>query len=242
MKLMNIFESLLVETNASLIEKYFNECISRHFPEYRKYVGSDWPIPKFRLRSGTKNAGVFSFIPTGKTPLNQTLTINTDFAGEKFLRSIVFHETIHYVQANLSGMKLPPYDANRYKVDHDAYFMDMMRKINSVEGENYITIKQDAGQLDVASKPFFVYGFVTHKNQYAYAWSTIPVQEMSKWLKNVAIEKYKSIFEFETSDYYFKTGKQKFTKSSFSFNSPDVKFGVVDKPEKEQYINQFIKS
>lgn len=208
----------------SEIERHFKECITKHFSQFKKYVGSEWPIPKFVLRQGTTNAGEFSYIPTNSTPQNQKLTINPDFAVEPFLKQIVFHETIHYVQANLRGSRISPYDIGPYKLAHDQYFMSKMADINSIEGSNFITVKQDARQLETAHKEFHVYGIETKSGQFATIWSPKAQPQLEKWLKDNA-SRYNNTFYFVTTDYYFKT-------KNTQFKGASLKWGVVEDPAK----------
>lgn len=233
MKLRQILNELDRKATTSLISKYFHECMNKFFSEYKKY---DWEIPTFKLRAGTSRAGEFSYIPTKSKPMQPTLTINPDFAGDDFLRSIVFHETIHFVQANLSGMKLEPYDQIRYERqdDHDKFFHKMMNEMNSKEGSDYITVKQDATKLSTAYKKFFVYGFESNEGYFGYVWSPTENSKVENWLNTAGKQKYKNIFKFETDDYWFKTKKSQIKGNSLNF-------GVIEDSSKIELVKKHFK-
>lgn len=230
MKLKQILNEIDKKTGIAEISKFFHECINKYFPEYKKFVGTDWDIPKFTIKSLQRNAGQFNYIPVRGKIGNPILIINTDFASSEFSRPITFHETIHYIQANLTARKLTPYESGKWKDAHDSYFIEKMNLINSKEGVNYVTKTENAEKLQVSANDFWVYGFITLKNEYAYMWSIKENDVMKNWINNVAQQKYPKTFIFKTNDYYFKTPQNR-------FSGTKLKFGVVDKPEKEQLIN-----
>ncbi len=231
MKLISIYESLIQESGygniKSLTEKYFNECMNKYFSEYKKYMG-EWEIPIFKVRSGTATAGLYSYIPTKTNLLNQAITMNPDIAanGDDMVRRVAFHETIHYVQMNLAVRRLDPYpDRKVTNNGHDGFFHEMMGKINSKEGSNYITVKQDSSEIQVSNKEFYVYGFETNTGQFGSMWSPTEAPALKNWLETTAKAKHKNIFWFKTDDYYFKESKSKFKGNS-------LKFVGIDKPDK----------
>lgn len=233
MKLIDIYESLIQESGygniKSLTEKYFNECMDRYFPEYKKYM-SEWGIPVFKVRSGTATAGLFSYIPNKGKLSNQSITMNPDIAanGDDMVRRVTFHETIHYVQTNLSIRRLPPYENGKNTDHHDKYFNDMMGKINSEEGKDYVTVKQDSEGIQVSSKEIYVYGIETNRGDFASVWSPTQSEELEKWLMTTAKAKYKNVFYFKTNDYYFKDSKSKLK------NGGNLRFVGINKPDKIQ--------
>lgn len=230
MKLRQLLNEIDRKATTALISKYFYECLNKYFSEYKKY---DWEVPNFKLRAGTRNAGEFSYIPTKSKPMEPTLTINPDFAIDDFLRPIVFHETIHFVQANLSGMKLEPYNEIRYEKrdHHDSFFKKMMNEMNSKEGSDYITITQDATKLTNAHKSFFVYGFENNLGQFAYVWSPKENAGIDNWLNAVGKQKHKNIFKFETNDYYFKTKNSQAKPAT-------LRFGIIEEPSKIEMVKK----
>ena len=239
MKLRKLIESLLTEADLNAIKKnteqYFNQCMAKYFSEYRGKM-SEWGIPTFKVRSGTQNAGLFSYVPNIGKLSNQSITMNPDIAANgELLRRVAFHETIHYVQTNLSVRRLPPYEDGKRTSVHDAYFIEMMNKINSGEGSNYVTVKQDAVEILVASKEFYVYGIEDDKGRFATVWSPTENSTMYNWLIRTGKEKYENIFQFKTDDYYFKTSLSKFTRGS-------IKFALVENADKIELCKKnFIK-
>jgi len=239
MKLLEIYKSILTEADLNAIKKnteqYFNQCMAKYFSEYRGKM-SEWGIPTFKVRSGTQNAGLFSYVPNIGKLSNQSITMNPDIAvNGELLRQVAFHETIHYVQTNLSVRRLSPYEDGKRTSIHDAYFIEMMNKINSGEGSNYVTVKQDAAEILVASKEFYVYGFEDDNGRVATVWSPTENSKLHNWLMHTGKEKYKNIFQFKTDDYYFKT-------SSSKLKGGTMKFTVVEKADKIELCKKnFIK-
>jgi len=240
MKLISIYEALVQESGygniKSLTEKYFNECMSRYFQEYKSSM-EEWGIPVFKVRSGTATAGLFSYIPAKGRLMNQAMTMNPDIAanGDDMLRRVVFHETIHYVQTNLSIRRLPPYQDGKSTDDHDKYFTDMMGKINSGEGQDYVTVKQDATNIKVSSKEIYVYGIETNSGDFATVWSPTESEAVKSWLTTTGKAKHKNVFWFTTNDYYFKEAGSKI-KSGGS-----MRFAGVDKPDKIEFVKKYLK-
>lgn len=240
MKLISIYETLVLEAGygniKSLTEKYFNECIDRYFQEYRSNMG-EWGIPVFKVRSGTATAGLFSYIPAKGRLMNQSITMNPDIAanGDDMLRRVVFHETIHYVQTNLSIRRLPPYQNGKSTDGHDSYFSEMMIRMNSVEGRDYVTVTQDATSIKVSSKEIYVYGIETNSGDFATVWSPTESEVVKSWLTTTARAKHKNIFWFTTNDYYFKE------KGSKIKSGGSLRFAAVDKPDKVELCKKHIK-
>lgn len=237
MKLIPILEA----ATKSDIQKYFFECLNKYFPEYSKKT-SEWGIPKFSLRSGITEGGYYShasFWGRGYVT-DQQITVNKDLSNnESIFRSVVFHETIHYVQVNLVARKLHPYTNEKPLDYHDNFFMQMLKKINSVEGNNYIKVSEQIDDLaDLKTvKPFFVYGIITKSNQYAYVWTVSSQPDLDDFFKRLITQnKYKSVFKIEVDLFWFKVAKFKYKKGS------SIKFAVIEKDEILMYVKDRIQS
>lgn len=237
MKLVSLYEALLLENSKVQMEAHFIACMKKYFPEYYHLI-SQWGKPKFSIRDMPSKAGLFSYKFVNNSVTDQVIHINKDFMEEPFLKSVMFHETIHYVQANLVARKLSPYVSGKWSTDgHDKYFFDMVSKMNSVEGDNFVSRNHDASQTNPALKDsIYIYGFVDSR-YYAYVWSNKPLQNIQNFLeKQSRIYRYKGIFNFTTNDLWYKSPTTKVTDKTTKF-----KFGIITDADKIEYIKSIMK-
>lgn len=190
--------SLLVEIKKAeiiiLMKKYFDDCSRKYFnDEYKKYV-----YPKFVVKPNIKHAGAY-------IPQQNNFVLNLDFANDMdTLKSTMYHETIHYYQTKAGKsfsrilFKLHGY--------HDDYFKEMMKKINSSEGSNFISIvanyKMVKGGKSV--KLFWVY-VLKRGNLYKMTWSPTRNEKfIERWKRILDYYKYDEGFIFQTGTLIFK--------------------------------------
>ncbi len=239
MKMMQIFirnmklKTILNEvTSTSKLEYFFKECMQKYFPEYYSDI-QEWGIPKFSITSMPTKAGLFVYQPRTGHIVNPVLKINKDFVDDdKFLRPVVFHETIHYVQANIVARRIKPYLDGKWRVVHDAYFIEKMNKINAVEGNDYVTPTHNVsthGQPP-SKDTIHIYGYF-HGSRPVYMWTVKPSEKLEKYMST----KDKP-FYFSTNDSWFKTPPQQFRDSAKT-----LKLGIVDDPDKIVLVNKNLK-
>lgn len=220
MKIRKLLEAGKYDVHKSNMKTWFDECIRKYFPEFKNKVGSDWEYPTFEIKTDKNRAGWHkcSFSRSSGKAINPTIGLNPDFLNHT-ARNITFHETIHYVQANTYGYTK---FANAANGGHDAYFIQMMNKINASEGPNYITVKQEMEALDnkETNKSFWVYGVMTSDKEFGFAYTSKPNDKVKQFLINAKNSKrYKKIYEFQSNLFKYKVGS--ITKTSYNFGIPN---------------------
>lgn len=238
MQLSELYKTMLLENSKVQMEAHFIACMKKYFPEYYPLI-NQWGKPKFSIRDMPSKAGLFSYKFTANSVSDQVIHMNKDLMEEPFLKSIMFHETIHYVQVNLVARKIAPYISGKWPGDgHDKYFFEMVSKMNSIEGENFVSKTHDMihNAPKALGDSINVYGFYDGR-YYAYVWSSKPSQHMQDALNKLnSRNNYKAIFNFKTDDPWYKTPPQKITDKTTKF-----KFGIVDDATKIEYIKSIIK-
>jgi hypothetical protein len=221
-------KKLLVETlSKNEVEKLFLLCIKKYFSEYYSEI-NEWGIPKFTLVDMPSKAGLFVYIPRKGSIANPVLKINKDFNTESFYKPVIYHETIHYIQANLVARNLPPYESGKWKDPHDAYFHKMAEKINSIEGENFITATHDVNKhgSPTMNTPIYVYGFF-YGSKPGFVWSKEPSDKLNDYI----LQRDKP-FKFETQDFWYKNSQLKVNPTT----TKSLKFGIISDPDRIEFI------
>lgn len=213
MNLRNIIEASKYDTSKSQMKQWFIQCISKYFPQHKPDVGNDWEMPTFLIKTDKKRAGWFQCSFKGDIVVNPVITVNPDFVHST-MRNIVFHETIHYVQANVYGY-------TKYRLaqngGHDSFFIEMMNKINSGEGQGFVTVKQDSQQLS-GNKEFWVYGVKTTRGEFGFLSTAKQNPLILNHLKQGIGVRYVDVYEFKTAELKYKIGS--FTKRSLKLGVP----------------------
>ena len=141
--------------------------MKQHFGDVSKKYFSDlkgkYPKPSFRIVSNLQHAGAY-------IPDKNEFVINADFANDEWtLKSVMYHESIHYYQIQQFGFNRILFKLHGY---HDDYFFDMAKKINT--GENDPKLVTKTGEYksikSKSAKKFWVYIMLKDDKIYAY-WS-----------------------------------------------------------------------
>ena len=201
MKLRNIIEASKYDVSKIQMKQWFIQCITKYFFFYLSDLGNDWEMPTFLIKTHKSRAGWFQCSFKGDIVVNPVITVNPNFVHST-ARNIVFHETIHYVQANTFGNRKYSMMANG---GHDSFFIEMMNKINSGEGQGFVTVKQDTQQLS-GNKEFWVYGVKTTRGEFGFlstAKQNLPVLNALK--KGLGV-RYDDVYEFKTDKLKYKIG------------------------------------
>lgn len=213
MKITKLLNEISYSSIKEQMKQFFIDCSKKYFSDlYGKF-----PMPKFTSKQHTKRAGWFS------SDTNEIGCIPE--LGDE-LKSIMYHETIHYYQFHTYS-KIDWWQVKNG--GHDDFFLLKMKEINNTEGSNLVNVYQDFNKILKTTKPIYVYGIVTSQGDYAYVWTPTPNSKIENWLTNVAKPKYKGIFMFTTDDFYFKTTQQR-------YSGKGMKLGIVNNPEKIKYI------
>ncbi len=226
MKLLQILYETTVISVKRDMENYFDECMTKYFPEYKnKFDRPNFDIKKHRSRGG--------WFSSDNTIWLNSVYMNTDFRGT------IFHETIHYIQFHT-------YSRQQYNSapngGHDHFFISMMNKINAAEGSEVVSIRIEA--VDYSAKEYSVGGVKFKDGTYYMAKLKHNDDEKEigimhdnrnsdiERLKNVA-KRYGSveIFVFRTTDGKLLTQLGKQTSKGFTFavmkdkedNVPNIK-------------------
>lgn len=163
-KLRDIMSEGKYAASEADMKKWFDECMRKYFPQYvskitrpfrtipktgiaEQYIDPDWKdnwvYPDLQVKS-LKGRGSTGICQTSRIKRNGQIVMPIIAVSPEYIktdgRSIVFHETIHYVQAYTYTPIEHKYMSNG---GHDSFFKEMMNKMNAVEGENYITIEYD---------------------------------------------------------------------------------------------------
>jgi hypothetical protein len=234
-------KSILIENTQlkSKIEEYFYECMKKHFSEYYKYI-REWGVPKFELMSNPRYAGLFVYLarPRQLDLINQSIKINRDITTNvDNFRSVVFHETIHYVQYNLKVRGLYPYELPfRDTGDgHDAEFFSWVKSINRVEGSNFVKRSEELDVNLKSYKPFYIYGVVDQKDNGLYYYWTVRFNEKAASTLAVLVERgWKSPFILKVDVARLKSANVRFNKSRISL-------GRIDDDAEKSYVLSLIK-
>ena len=217
MKLRKLLNEGKYDVSKQNMKIWFEECIKKYFSEYKDRIGTEFFYPTFEIKTDQKRAGWFKSSFIGDKPITPVIGLNPDFI-EHTAKNIVFHETIHYIQANTYGY-------TKYKLasngGHDSFFIEKMNKINSIEGKDFITIKQETQSLanKSTSKTFWVYGILTHDGTFAFAHSSKTNDNIEQHLiKQKNAGKYKKVYKFQTNIFKYKIGSV--NKTGLKFNIP----------------------
>lgn len=156
---MNLLD-ILVETKADnlrAIEQYFNDCMDEFYPEYRKYIDNgDFVYPGFIIKKMSGKVGLCrGYIKPLQGIWKVEIAIHSDYAGiPDVSRSIVYHETIHYIQFLLKDNNLEPY--KNKSISHDSFFKSEMDRMNSKLGTDFVKQTEDTSDYQL-EKDLFIY-------------------------------------------------------------------------------------
>lgn len=205
MKLVNILQEAALAEIKSQMRQYFIDCSQKYFAAY----AGKFPMPEFKIKADSRRAGWFSANYIGDQRGNTSITINSDFVGDpEIVRGIIYHETIHYYQFYTYS-----YFEYKYARDggHDAFFNTKMAEINSGEGQELVTRRQNASMIDAAaSGKFWAYGVRTRNGEYGFVHTKRKNAELIdyiKWLVDSGL--YTDAYAFETDKFFFKIGTYK---------------------------------
>jgi hypothetical protein len=154
-KLINILKEVTNKNDKlNTIRKYFYDCLDEFYPEYKQYTNQF--TPKFEIKNLRGAAGHCKSTRRNGNLINIEIVIQDDFSsGDDVTKSVVYHETIHYMQDILIEFKLEPYIAGYIRGDyHDKFFMSELERMNKVLGNNFVTRTEDRKDLEGAVNRF----------------------------------------------------------------------------------------
>jgi len=163
-KLINIInEEYNKRQTLGEMENYFNECIKMFYSEYKSQINDGtFLYPKFAIeRLPGNQIGLCSYSWNNRTKEiigDITIHLHTDYATNEMVKSVIFHETIHFIQANLKNHKLEPYPFGTDKSNaHDSFFFSECSRMNVVLGTDFIKKSATIDNFTDLSNSFYVY-------------------------------------------------------------------------------------
>jgi len=183
-----------------LVYQYFDECSEKYFPDY----AGKFEKPKFSFQKSQSLSSVAYYsckIFDNKELKDQIFFFNknVDFSLE-LLRSVVFHETIHYYDTNIdinAFYNEVNNDEKEYK-EHNDFFMKYMDIINSVEGPGYIAIEV---RKDISLRDYYYIVELQNEEESVYA----RIDELEENLIHTIMESgngiYNTLLIYETNSF-----------------------------------------
>jgi hypothetical protein len=224
-------KQLLLEYNKQDIlnkmYQYWKECLQKYFD--RDEVGGKYPRPNFEIKKDNNRSAWFKYTwlrgPAYEMYRSHDMTIgiNPDFAtDDESIKANIYHETIHYYE-----FLLLPYEQHKKNTHehHGDFFKKMMDKINSGEGKQLVTIKQEVTTDTKSNKVFWVYGYrlkFDYGYEYSFSWTQRKNDNIINFLAKTS-DRYDNIYLFQTDKYVFKKMHQQIgTRLQFSkFKDPE---------------------
>ncbi len=192
---MKSLTQLYTESKSSilaLMSKYYDEVMNKYLNKYmvdqKIFINS----PSFGVKSHPRWHAWYN--PTESAIYISTTT--AEHADAQFIKSLMYHEAIHYVQTCLNADRSNP---------HGSFFIKCMNDINRGEGYELVKIKDEEVIYD-SDKPFRVIGFKDNNGYYFAKITKESTLESSIEICKKIAKRYNStdVFTFMCTLGYFK--------------------------------------
>ncbi len=191
------------DVTISQVKKDFEDCCRKYFSEYPNKI----PPCSFFIKGHASRAGYFLCTYEGETSENHQIVINRDVVSNREgLRSVVYHETIHFWQSIL-------YSRFQYKHmtngGHDAFFRKKMEEMNQIEGAGFISVLYPRNQLTTTATFFYAYVLKTLQGEWVACYTGRLDQKLIETFQRLLkTGNYLDAMWFKTNNYNYLTKKK----------------------------------
>lgn len=192
------------DVTISQVKKDFEDCCRKYFSEYSNKI----PPCSFFIKGDASRAGYFLCTYEGETSENHQIIINRDVVSDRGgLRSIVYHETIHFWQSII-------YSRYQYKLSarnggHDTFFHKKMEEMNQIEGAGFISVLYPKAEITTTANPFYTYVLKSSQGYYAACYTLRLDQKLIETFRRLLkTGRYSEAMWFKTNQYKYLTTKK----------------------------------